>query len=145
MFMGTHAENVGCRSRGEVLKEHTLHHAGKPPGVGVWLLPNKLRALSTCQRAGGSPGDWIPPPHSAEMLGGTRCAGQPAGHVPPGYPAVWLATHSQSQGPADRTGSSGMLQSGFGAGHTSTLGITGKGTQLSLVSSSSPGYEKERP
>lgn len=99
----------------------------KSPKVGVWLPPNKLRVLSTCQRAGGSPGDWTPQPRSAEMLGGIHCAGQLAGRVPPGYPAAWLATHSQSQVPADRIGSSGRLQSGFETRYPSTPGVTGEG------------------
>lgn len=108
-----------------MLKDHTLCHAGmQDPPAPATSTPNKLTVLSTCQRAGGFPGDWIPLPRSAEMLGGTRCAGQPVGCVPPGYPAAWLATHSQSQVPADGTGSSGMLQSGFEAmnipGHMST-------------------------
>lgn len=139
--MGTHAENLGCR-RGERCWRSTPCAMQENPKAGGWLPPNKLRVLSTCQRAGGFPGDWIPLPRSAEMLGGTRCAGQLVGHVPPGYPAAWLATHSQSQVPADRTGSSGMLQSGLEAvnipGHMSTSGMTGKGP-------TSPDYEKESP
>lgn len=118
----------------------------KSPRVGIWLPPNKLRALSTCQRAGGSPGDWIPQPRSAEMLEGTRCAGQLVGRVPPGYPAVWLVTHSQSQVPADRTGSSGMLQSGFEILHTSRHDREGMGTHTDISSKfHSLSDEKESP